>query len=230
MKRLVVRIGIAVLVILVALASLKVYYIRYGADGTLLWNASEAYLFINVGNLGYMLSYLEYPVEAVKEYFGDVGLPQNRRFAVVVLHISPESIQRWEVQDTSLDFYTPIDGVIYANKQGTLWKWSGTQFEPASQPEQERLEGIKRLSARPLNGAEGWFKQNSILSRSEEQAEFAMELGGKPVKLMITRGYKSGSIVVDLVAPGIGSQRIWSLVQQPRRVSKSEYELAFNAH
>jgi len=57
-----------------------------------------------------------------------------------------------------------------------------------------------------------------------------MELGGKPVKLMITRGYKSGSIVVDLVAPGIGSQRIWSLVQQPRRVSKSEYELAFNAH
>ena len=54
-------IGLVILVVLVvASAFLHVSYVYDGGNGTLLWNGDTAYLFLDLGSLGYRMTYLQY--------------------------------------------------------------------------------------------------------------------------------------------------------------------------
>lgn len=52
---------IAIAIVLAAIATTKIRFIRTYAGGTALWNASEADFFIHVGCAGVRVSRLRYP-------------------------------------------------------------------------------------------------------------------------------------------------------------------------
>ena len=47
-----------------------------------------------------------------------------------------------EIEGNDPDLFTPFEGHIYANCQGTLCKWNETNFEPATEDEGQKLNGI----------------------------------------------------------------------------------------
>jgi hypothetical protein len=61
--------SIVPLLALLALTTLKIYFVQSSTGGSLIWNANEAYLFIPVAQQGYRMSCLGYLVEFVREIF-----------------------------------------------------------------------------------------------------------------------------------------------------------------
>lgn len=60
---------IAIIIIALTFASLRVYYVRDQSNGSLLWNDKEAYAFIGVVEYGYNFSYMGGCVKGSKQYF-----------------------------------------------------------------------------------------------------------------------------------------------------------------
>ena len=224
-RRTIVVVG--VLIVLVALASQKTYRIGESADGTLMWNADEAYLFLNVGYRGYRLNYVQTLLEMVREYFGAVRPPDDQSFWVEILRITPKAIEHHTEEGKSLDLYTPFQGSIYANNQGTPWRWSGTRFEVPGPQEQKELDGIKRLSATDFSNSNGWSKRGGILSRSEDEVKYNIVIGGKPLVLDVKRRSPETSIDVRLLRPDGTADTVWYADLHPRKVRKEEYQPTF---
>src|SRR3979490_224761 len=150
----VVPIALLVIIVIVVASSVQTYRVSDGGDATLLSNANEAYLFLDVKRLGYRLSYLEYLGEMIREPFGVVRSPDDTRSFTVVLRITPSEVQRFETGD--FDFFTPVYGRIYANHDRVLWKWVETHFEEASPEEQQKIGGVKVLSRKDFTDVDGW--------------------------------------------------------------------------
>lgn len=223
-KRLIVVVG--VLGLLVVLASFHTYIVIAGCSGDLLWNSDEAYLFAGCARLGYRISYLEYPIEVVRERLRVVRQADDKRSSTIVIRITPSVVHTYNADGLSFEFYTPLGGTVFANHEGALWKWSGANFDEASSQEQERFEGTKQLTGLDIDNLGGWSKRSEILSRTEE-VKVPLELDGKSLVLVVKPGFRGKDISIDLLRPGRGAERIWYLDQQPRRVSKSEYEREF---
>jgi hypothetical protein len=214
-----------VLVIVMASSTLKLHYIRDGNNADVLWNGDEAYLFLGGKTLGYKVSYLGYPVALVRQYFGDVRLPDNERSSITVLRVTPSGVERYVQSDVFLDLYTPMGNTVYANHQGSLWKWTGSKFEPTTSEEQRRLGGTGRLSAQAFDDVEGWFSRPRVTS-GPPKVRFTMNIGGQPLTLVVERSPR-GDISIDLLRPGQASDRIWHVDEQPRRVGSAEYDRYF---
>src|SRR5487761_1043364 len=138
----------AILVIAVGILVFgKIYFIRDDSGGDLLWNGSEAYLFMSVHRRGFQIEYLEYPWVVLKELLYGVRGPDDQRTSVMVVHITASGVDRNVVEAldeepaNTPDLYTPFEGYIYANYHGSLRKWSGNRFETATAEEQRRLDG-----------------------------------------------------------------------------------------
>ncbi len=213
-------------IVILALASSKMYYIRDDGAVDILWNKSEGYLFLSVVRRGYYFSYLQYPLVVVREYFGSLRLPDNDRSSITLLVVTAAAVQRYVTEDISLDFYTPFDNTIYANRQGVLWKWAGGRFEQATAEEQRRFDGTNRLSAQAFTDVHGWSSLPGVTSGPPE-VTIKVELGGQALTLLVKRGYNESDISVDLLRLGDAPKRIWFLDEQPRRVSRKEYEHSF---
>ena len=84
---------VIVAVILIA-AAFHIYFLREYAGGWLLWDASEAYLFVDVIREGYHVSYIGYPWFAAKEYFGAVESPLDSHAALVVIRVGSSGVER----------------------------------------------------------------------------------------------------------------------------------------
>jgi hypothetical protein len=184
-------------------------------------------VFLGCGHFGYRLSYLEYPLEALREYFGVARQLDDTRSSTIVLWVTPTAAQTHTAEDLKFDFYTPLEGTVFANHDGTLWKWSSTRFEQATAEEQEKFEGTGRLSAFDLTGARGWSKRSNILNQNADELQFPLELGGKSLALVVKRQRKGEDISINLVRSDIPVERIWHLDQGPHIVTKAEYELSF---
>lgn len=216
------------LVILVAgLAFFHTYRISSSCGADFLWNSDEAYLFLGCGRLGYRLSYLEYPIEVVRERLGVVRQVDDRRFSTIVLRITPAAVQTYTADGLSFDFYTPFEGAVFANHEGTLWKWSGTRFEQATPEDQRRFDGTHRLSAFDVSKVDGWSKRSAVFSQLGDEVKIPIEIGGKVLTLVVTRRDTSRNIDVTIARPGRDSQEIWHLDQHPQRVSGVEYHQLF---
>ena len=168
-------------VALVASATLKVYYIRDGSGGTLFWRGDEAYLFLGAGHTGYRISYLEYPLARIMEYFYAPPLPQHRRGSLLVIHVTPSVVERHINDDrddaaTGPNFMTPFNDGFYAVCSGAvLCKWTGNGFEPTTQEEQRRLDGGNRLVRGSMENqiVNGWH----VRYTSPPSAHFEVEIG-----------------------------------------------------
>ncbi len=121
-------IAIFIVVAGVLAASFRIYAIIGGSGGYVLWNASEAHLFIEVSNLGYSANGLQYPWILFKKYviggFGVVESPTDQRAYLVVIRARSSGVERHiRVLADRLnggpgsdpDRFTPLEGHIYAS-------------------------------------------------------------------------------------------------------------------
>jgi len=203
-----------------ALASVDVYYIRDGGGvECALWNGDEAFLFVNVIHRGYSCSYLGSLVEVAKQYFYLVPPPADQGSSTVVFRITPSEVQRYTAGEMSFDLYTPFEGGIYADQDGALWRWAGSRFEPTSAEDQRHLDGIKRLSAEDFSNVHGWSGRHRL------SGPLNINLRGNPVTVVVTNG--AYDLFIDLQRAGQPPEQLWHLDERPRRISQSEYRSSF---
>jgi len=228
---------IALLVLAMVLAasvSLNVYYVRDGSGGRLFWRGDEAYLFLGVGHVGYRLSYLEYPLVTVMEYFYVPFSPEHRRGFEIVIHVTPSVVERHVVdygEDPSTPvFMTPFDDAFYAMCPGAvLCKWTGRSYEPATAEEQRRLDGGNRLVRGSMNNQiiNGWHVREFFRSPGDHSE---VEIGKNlviSVQNHATDVRANPWVSVDLLRPGQAPESLYNVDETPRRVSKSEYDRIF---
>jgi hypothetical protein len=208
------------------LAFCSTHYLVTGGGGDLMWNsnADEAYLFWEVNSLGYRISYLEYPLQAFREYFGVGRDADDRQSSMAVWKITSTSLQSY-TSDMLLSTVTPATDGLYANRDGTVWKWSVDHFEPLSPQEQQKFGGLSRLLGLRDANLQGWKVIRELGSQGKE-VTYRMELGGKEIALVVDPGPQN-KMSVDLVRTGQDALRIWTMSETHRRISKTEYEHLF---
>jgi hypothetical protein len=220
---------------IVTSAVLKIYYRRDDSGGVVLWNADQAYLFISVTNRGYYTAYLKYPWEVFKEYVHAASPADDEHGSITVIRVTSSGVECHVVDigenpGSGPSLFTPFEGHIYANCQGSLCKWSGTRFELATEQEQERFEGTSRLTPEIDTDVNGWAKRGVGAGPSNTFARLTADVGG-----LFTISEKgapvghSGFAVVTIYVqrPGQAPERVWYLDGHPRRVSRREYEVTF---
>jgi hypothetical protein len=238
------RIAIAVLIIAILIAaSLNVYAIDEGFGGLAIWNQSEAYLFFQVGSRGYRASYLGYLWILFEEHviggFAGAVIPGDGRSLLVVIHVTSFGVERHSVKvadfitDNSspiFEKYTPLESQVYALGPGLrLWRCAGDHFENATQEEQERLDGIHRLTAEDFyNDANGWSRRGFGVDPAE--GNFAVDIGNE-FRVLVNheriKDTKNGTLAINLQRPGKVPERIAVFEKRQGNVSRAEYQHAF---
>jgi hypothetical protein len=225
MKLAIYSVGILVVLLLI-LCLISVYHIGAAADADLLYSQKEAWIFINVADIGWHQNYPEYLFSRLKERFLPVGTPyRDRHSRLLVLHITNSGIERYSCDGISPDFYTPFGGSIYANNEGSLLKWDGNRFIRASAEEDRDYHAQSQLGGgEPAH--EDWTIQRSVLNRGMRETSFPISLSGSPATVVVRHGKALSDASIDLVR-GEHSDQIWHLVQQPHRANAQEYKKIF---
>lgn len=230
---------IALAVILLILSYPKIYVIRGTAGGALYWNVNEALLFMGGGSDGARMTYLRYVLEPFLSVLRVVRPPDDESCSrSVVIRVTDKEVQRYEAslyRDTKDRFcgyeFAPFEGHIYVGylAQDQLWKWSGSQFEPAT-PDEVRAFHAARANAKPdphpweFDNVDGW----SMRGFGQTPPNYQLVLNGQPVTLVFSgETWPPKPLSVDLSRPGQAPQRIWTFDGRPRRVSRAEYERIF---
>lgn len=243
LKRIAVTILIVLVVAVVLATFLHVYMVRgYGA-GYLLWNQNEAYLFVPVADFGYRMTYLGFLRELIKAAFLGVAQPNEQHFSLVVLRVTPTSVQRYTADNIRPSGIEPFDGALYTGNMlpgGTLMKWSGTSFEPVSPDEAKRYyANVHKLPTGPsFDNVGGWSMRTAageVLSTSptdyvEKDAKVTLSLDGEEMTFVMNSGYISYQASVDLLRPGKPAERIWQFNERPHMISRAEYQRLFGHH
>jgi hypothetical protein len=221
---------VLVVVVLAALTFIPMYHVREDSGGQLLWKGDRAYLFVSVVRRGYRFSYWAYPWTVLSEYLGALPVPVSQRRTLDVLLLTPNTLERHvlEIEGNDPHLFTPFEGHIYANCQGTPCKWNETHFEPATEDEGQKLNGISNLSAIDFTNIGGWSKRRIGAVASDFQ--FSVELSDQ-FALLVKQGnvYRSvyDSSSIDMMRRGQPSERLWYVDGNPRQVTKSEYDRTF---
>ena len=222
-----------------AAASCKINYLRAYSGGVVMWNASEADLFIQVVRDGLSVSYLRYPWFLVKEYLGAVELPDANRASLVVIRVTSSNIERHVLKladrgdggaGSDPIKYTPLEHRIYVECPPLdLCRWSGDRFERATQEERQRLDGIKRLTRGDFeNDKSGWSRRE--FGAGPTDRKFTIKVGDKFVLLVNNLGVNgtdNGTVSIDLLRPGRDTERIGDFFRRIGKVSRTEYQHAF---
>lgn len=217
-----------VALIVAALASVRIYLVRDDSGGLLLWNSSEAYLFVWVTHRGFSVSILQYPWIAVREYFYGSTEPDAERLSLDVVRVTPTDIQH-SFLDGDRHFprmFTPLNGVVFANCRQVLCKWAGHQFEEATPSEQKMIGGLDHLNPDVDATAGEWSKHGvgggpAYSFTADVGGHFSIIETNKPVG---HTAYSSYSLAVQ--RPGKEPEQIWQLNSAPRIVSSGEYKRA----
>jgi hypothetical protein len=224
-----------------ALAWLHVYYVMDRFHGNLVWNSSDAYVFVGVVESGHTFSYLGYLGEMVREIFPfGASEPEEKHYYEVVLHIAPETIQRYTFDNFQSGNVLAVGKTISAGgflNETTPMKWSGTNFEPMTPAEENELREEARMTpAGPAyDNIAGWSRRTvggevvreSSTDYSEKDAEATIELGGQPLTFRMNSGFIRHEAYIDLLRPGHAPERIWHLNQNSYRVNKATYKRIF---
>jgi hypothetical protein len=238
------------LVVIVAtcfiLVVIKVHYIREQCNGSILWNGKEAYVFVGVVQYGYAFSYLELAVEGVREAFPFGASTQaDKHHYLVVLHITPDSIEHYSVDNFYLGSPpVPLGENIYATNlldaQPQTLKWGGGNFAPATPADLAELRdiGTGTIATTPsYDNIAGWSRRligGEVLRESagsgliEKDSNLTIQLDGKPFVFAMNSGYASHDAYVDLTRPGHPQERIWSLDLKSKRVNTAVYNRTFD--
>lgn len=242
-KRLLIALIVLGIVLLV-LGSLNVFYVRTEANANLLWDRDTAYLFIGLNDQGRHFSYLRFIFEEIREIFPfGASAASDKQSSLLVICVTPDSIQRYTISHFWPARFAPLSGVLYVGNMlpgGALMKWSGTQLEPTTDIERSQLQlalQTGRLPSGPsYDNIEGWSKRAVVgdvvgaSSSVEKDSSVTVELGGVQLTFVMNSGFVDHEAHVDLVRPDHPSQRVWSLNERPRRVSRAEYESIFEGN
>jgi hypothetical protein len=210
------------------LASLHVFFIIDGADGSLFWKGDTAYVFLNRGALGYRMSYLQYIGENFKELLGVAATPSDERRSNEILVVTLAGVRHYVSQDTRFDPHVVSNGIIYAGyADGILWKWNHDHFEKGTA--QDRLDFAKTVSSvipgPDYDDVEGWHHRCCLFSHSAEY-NIAIDLNLGRLSLVFRR--KSlADLSLELIRPDGTKETIWHVDGDARRVSKSVYQQTF---
>lgn len=221
---------LALAVLLCASAFLHVYFISDGGNGTLLWNGDTAYVFLDLGSLGYRLTYLQYIGQSVKEMFGVGREPSDERYSNVVVTINSGNFHRYVLNDMRLSQYFVINGSVLSGdlNTGILWKWDENHFERATAQDQRDLTkaGSGHMPGPEYDDVDGWHKRISIFSHNMEPYSYVINLKSATVSLR-TRQERLDDLSLDIVRADGTTESIWHLAGHMRKVSKAEYEHVF---
>ena len=207
-------------------------------DGTVLWNAKEAYLFLGVRHVGHNMNYLRFPWFLAKNYLGAVEDTADDRGSFVVIRATSSGIERHALKRDYLrpgsgtDMYTPLEGQIYANdpELGGLCRWAGDHFEPATPEERHKFDGINHLTNKDVDHTEdGWSKHSFAVGPGDINDTFRIDVGQRFTISLSDQAAKDGdrAFSIDLLRPGHAPERIWNRDLHWGRVSKEEYQRVF---
>lgn len=227
-----------VLILICVMIVPKICIVREAADATLIWkNEKEAYVFIRVVSRGLRMSFLRQLLEATKEYFGSVASPDNQQTHTEVLDLSRNGQPIVSKTDVDFTFSQIVGGHIFggssiSNGSVQILKWTGTEFVPASNLEEQDLIEKQRISntspqplGRDFDNVDQWSRRSNILTRT-----VLVKSGGESQKDMYTiKGKKQGGVItVERVRQGQSPEVIWTLNSNPRIVGGNEYRRIFH--
>jgi hypothetical protein len=200
----------------------------------LFWKGDEANLFLGASKTDYHFSSIEYPIVILGEYFHVVPPPEDERASVIVMRVTPSTIERYvvDVGEGTLGspaYLTPIDDVFYGMCQrGVLCKWTGNRFVSATDEEQRRLDGVNLLIRGETNNhiVNGW-NEHFAPRLPGDQFEFPIGNVQISVKNRATNVRAYPNVSIDLLRPDQAPENIYTVDETPRRVSKSGYQRAF---
>jgi hypothetical protein len=120
-------IAVTILITLAVAATFRIYALSEFSGGFALWNASEAFIFMQVDDRGYNANLLQYPWILFKAYviggFAAVELPKDERAELIVMRVTALGVERHVVKLDRTEEggpggdpgkYTPLEGRIYA--------------------------------------------------------------------------------------------------------------------
>jgi hypothetical protein len=245
-RRIIVALAVVALIVSL-LTVLRVHYVRDELNGSLLWNAQEAYLFLGVAEFGYTFSYLGLLREWLMELlpFG-ASQPNNKHYYMVVLRVTPDNIARYSIDNFwSGSPPSVFGGSIYTgnmlNSRPGPMKWSGTDFESVGLEEQKELQKAivsGELPATPkYDNVGGWSRRmvggeverKSPTGYTEEDAKLTIQLDGKPLTFLMNSGFIGRKAYIDLQRPGYAPERIWYLDEKSRRINAATYKRIFGS-
>ena len=232
---------IAILIALViTTTNCKIYFLRENSGGYVMWNPTEAYIFIHVMRQGLPVRYMRYPFFVAGEILGVVESVEDDRASLVVIRVTSHGIERHLLNlkadpqrgpGSYAGDYTPLEGHIYGMcpPLDGLCRWSGDHFERATQEERQRLNGIKRLTRGDFeNDENGWSRRQFLAGPTDRK--FTIEVGekfGLSVNNLGVNGTENGTVSIDLLRPGKPPERIGEYYGRIGKVSRTEYQHAF---
>jgi hypothetical protein len=227
----------AILVVLfVASAFMKIYFVRDNSGGTVFWKEDEAYLFLGSGHTGYHVTYLEYPLVVTLAYFHVGHSASDQKTSTIVLRVTPAGVERHilnysdSLLGSSPSYVTPFEDGLYAScPGGVLCKWTGDGFAPATEAERQRHGGASGLVRDDAyNPANGWSVQHFGLGKIdyfEARVGKNLKISVKTLAIYPPGVYSWNS--VDLVNAGQPPESLYNVDGKLRRVSGAEYEAVF---
>jgi hypothetical protein len=209
------------------------YLIREDSGGgELLWKNDEAYLFLYDAPDGFRLTGPELLAEPIREYLRAPALPANRKFSMIILHITHSGLNRYtQNSQIPISSFTPVGDTIYADCPGGVCKWTGNQFELITEDQDRQMGGMdgrRHLidNRNAISDTAGWSKRQIRITGAEEKAihdQFSVAIGPQ-VGIFVTEGNPAS---VELRRSGQSSERIWSYKLGTSIVSKAHYERIF---
>jgi hypothetical protein len=248
--------------ITIVLATLTTYGCGYyaisgGSSGCVLWNSNEAYLFMEVSDLGFHPTGVRVPWVWLKQHviggFAAYEPPVNQRAHLLVMRVTSSGVERHTVKLADrLDGgpgsdpyrFTPMEERVYASCPWMI----GTFLQDGHLVGKEVGDGLCTWAGdhfekasederRRLKGisrlTDADFERNengwSRRSFGARSGSFAISAGGK-FRLLVTsvaKGTEKSAVTVDFLRPGEMPQRLGTYEAQEGRVSKVEYERTF---
>jgi len=218
--------AVAVLLVGALVLSLPRFYrVRaIGSDADLFWTSEEALVFIRDVRVGYIRNIAVRLRDSGLALFYVPPEPQDVRTSLKILRVTRAGTDHYSF---SIEGFNPdgllrvIDNQLYL---GIQWRWSGTTFEATSASDRDELKGKESRSGNYVDES-GWSHRCCLL-RAIDPTNVQLRLGGNDRVLVFTPG--DDWVSVDVVQPPSPlPQRVWSLDQQPRNVSRDDYMALF---
>jgi hypothetical protein len=213
----------------------RVYLTLDGAHGTILWNANEAYLFIDIRRIGHEMSVVRFPLFWIASRLGVVSEANDESGRLVVIRVSGSEVNQHE-QGISYrppgaepGQYTPRQGRIYANYPalGGLCFWSGDHFEPAPAEQRRGFNGINGLTQKDFDL--GWASREFTVGPGDADDRSTIDVGNNFRLVVSDLSAKDAdrTLSVDLLRSGQRAARIWSVDLHWGRIRGMEYTRIF---
>jgi hypothetical protein len=206
----------------IALAARPGYFLRESDnDAQVMWNDTEALVFIGSSQLGWSMNGLQLASEFANNIFGGVTPAEARRSSVTVVRYSPDGASKYLFNDEKISQYMVFEGRIYDSHAR---RWSGTHFEPIRQDEVDRFWRAM-ASYNPRVPHDGWSYNSALLHSADFERRISMWIGRKEVLLIA--GHSEDGKWIDFQTAGQLPERVWQLDERRKHLSKEEYEGLF---